>query len=78
MKASGSFCLLLLLAACNAHVDSFSASSHTICAGQPVQLVWKVTGNATMTATPPLAPLAGALDATFLALRPYLPGLQAA
>ena len=50
---------LLLLAACNAHVDSFSASSHTICAGQPVQLVWKVTGNATMTATPPLAPLAG-------------------
>jgi hypothetical protein len=40
-------------------VDSFSASSHTICAGQPVQLAWKVTGNATLTATPPLASLAG-------------------
>jgi hypothetical protein len=49
----------LSFAACNAHVDSFSASSHAICAGQPVQLVWKVTGNATMTATPPLASLAG-------------------
>jgi hypothetical protein len=51
--------LALFIAACNAHVDSFSASSHTICAGQPVQLTWKVTGNATMTATPPLAALAG-------------------
>ena len=51
--------IALSFAACNAHVDSFSASSHTICAGQAVQRVWKVTGNATMTATPPLASLAG-------------------
>ena len=51
--------LSLSLSACGAHIESFSASSHYICAGQPVELAWKVTGTATMTATPPLASLAG-------------------
>jgi hypothetical protein len=51
--------LSLWLAACSAHVESFSASPHTICAGQPVALAWKVTGTASLTATPPLASLVG-------------------
>ena len=50
--------LSLLFAACSAHVE-FWASPHTTCAGQPVQLTWKVTGAGTMTARPPLASLVG-------------------
>jgi len=51
------FALSLLLLACSAHVE-FWASPHSICAGQPVQLTWKVTGVGTLTANPPLASLA--------------------
>jgi hypothetical protein len=45
-------------AACSAHVE-LQASPHYICAGQPVQLSWTVTGVGTMTSRPPLASFAG-------------------
>jgi hypothetical protein len=58
--AAAALAISFLFAACGAQIANFSASSRYICAGQPVHLSWKVTGTATMTATPPLAPRADA------------------
>ena len=43
--------------ACDASVDRFTASAHSVCPGQPVQIAWRVTGSATVTSKPPLAAL---------------------
>ncbi len=45
----------VVLLACDARVDQFSASLHYICPGQQVQLAWRVTGSGSMKSTPPLA-----------------------
>jgi hypothetical protein len=58
MRASWALVLSsAFLAACDARIDQFTASAHYVCAGQPVQLVWRVTGSGTMKSTPPLASL---------------------
>ena len=49
--------LALVLFGCNARVDEFSATAHYICPGQRVELSWRVSGNANVSARPPLAAL---------------------
>ena len=39
---------------CDAKVEQFAANAHYVCAGQPVQLTWRVSGAATMKAVPAL------------------------
>jgi hypothetical protein len=49
---------LWMTACADALVEQFDASLHYVCPGQPVQLWWRVSGSATIEATPPLAGLA--------------------
>src|SRR5580704_14104175 len=47
----------LVLAACNAQVNEFSAVPRHICAGERIELQWSVAGSASVIVTPPTAEL---------------------
>lgn len=49
----GLLLVVFSLSACNAHVTHFTANPRHVCAGEPVQLEWRVVGSARITVTPP-------------------------
>ena len=53
LLAVGSLVFVLSLSACNPHVTQFTANPRHVCAGEPVQVEWRVVGSARITVTPP-------------------------
>jgi hypothetical protein len=45
---------------CAPQIVAFDASLHRVCPGMPVEIAWKVKGDATLTASPPLPNLSSA------------------
>ena len=44
-----------IVVSCNAHVGKFEVEPRHICPGDEVSIIWEVTGNASLTTTPPVA-----------------------